>query len=161
MDGIGKRGHQRKTWWVGLNGDMEFWCVLRECTSPEQMKNNTRGNNAVEDSRLCPCVQCIVHLHSQTPLYSKAYGWEMSISRRQCRQGRSRNCARLCFLLLTDIPLPSIRQHLSNDDRTEDKRRLLEPVCAVLCTTLVHSDIHTDTWEQFVKLTVGLDLSFL
>ena len=37
----------------------------------------------------------------------------------------------------------SSRQHLSYDDCLEDKRRLSELFCAVLCTTIVLSHMHT------------------
>ena len=39
-------------------------------------------------------------------------------------------------------------------------RRLAKVFCAVLCTTVVHNDMHcTHTYKQFVKLTV--DVGFL
>jgi len=41
----------------------------------------------------------------------------------------------------------------------DDEGKLLELFCAVLCTTVVHSDMHA-CW-QFLRLTVGLDVNFL
>ena len=55
---------------------------------------------------------------------------------------------------------PHSRQHLNNDVSLEGQEgRLSELFSVVLCTTVVHSDMHA--YEQFLKLTVGLDLSFL
>ena len=36
--------------------------------------------------------------------------------------------------------------------------KLSELFCAVLCTTVVHNDMHT--YEQFLKMSVGLGLVF-
>jgi len=41
----------------------------------------------------------------------------------------------------------------------EDKREDYETFCPVLCSTVVHIDTHTH--EEFLQLTVGLDLGFL
>jgi len=50
------------------------------------------------------------------------------------------------------IPLPSCRYHLSYDDCLYDKRgKLWELLCAVLYTTVVYND----TYEQFLKMSVG------
>jgi len=56
-------------------------------------------------------------------------------------------------------PIPSSRRHLSYDDCLEDKRKLSEMFCAVLCTTVVHNDTHT--CEQFLKMSAGLGLVFV
>jgi len=48
--------------------------------------------------------------------------------------------------LITDhnLSIPSSIQHLSNDTCLKDKKgRLSELFCTVLCTTVVHSDMHT------------------
>jgi len=44
----------------------------------------------------------------------------------------------------------AITQHLNNDDCPKDKRKDCQK-CAILGTTVVHSDMHT--YEQFLKLT--------
>jgi len=67
-------------------------------------------------------------------------------------------CTRISPVSLI-VPLPSNRQHLSNDNCMEDKREDYETFCPVLCSTVVHIDTHTH--EEFLQLTVGLDLGFL
>jgi len=49
----------------------------------------------------------------------------------------------VCHFLIIG-PLPSSRHHLSSDDCSGGlEGRLSELFCAVLCTTIVHSDMHT------------------
>jgi len=47
------------------------------------------------------------------------------------------------FHACLSCPLPSNRQHLSSDGKREDNQN-----CSVLCTTVVHNDMHTR--EQFL-----------
>jgi len=42
-----------------------------------------------------------------------------------------------------ELPLPSSRHHLSYDDCLEQKGKLSELFCAVLCMTVVHNYTHT------------------
>jgi len=57
--------------------------------------------------------------------------------------------------------LSSSRQHLSYDDCLEDKKRKLSEVfCVVLYRAVIHTDTHTHTREQFLKLTVRLHLLY-
>jgi len=45
---------------------------------------------AIENSRLCPaCTTHCSHPQPNSVVYSKAYGWRMSVSRRQCKEGQS------------------------------------------------------------------------
>jgi len=57
--------------------------------------------------------------------------------------------------LIDWFPLLSSRHHLSYDD-WRIRRKLSELFCAVLCTTVVHSDN-----KQFLKMSVGLGLGLV
>jgi len=61
------------------------------------------------------------------------------------------------------FPLPSNRQHLSNDDCLQDKREHYQN-CSVWCCVwqlFTMICIHTHTCEQFLKFTIGLGLFFV
>jgi len=55
------------------------------------------------------------------------------------------------------LQLPSCRQHPSSDDCPEDKREDHQN-CSVLCCVLQCAQWHANTYEEFLKLTVGLGL---
>jgi len=58
------------------------------------------------------------------------------------------------------LQLPSCWQHPSSDDCPEDKREDHQN-CSVLYCVLQCAEWHANTYEEFLKLTVGLGLLFV
>jgi len=63
-------------------------------------------------------------------------------------------------LFLSTIPLCSSRHHLSYDDCLEDKRENYQKCSVLCCVRQLCTMICTTAHEQFLKMSVGLGLSF-
>jgi len=73
------------------------------------------------------------------------------------------NSVLLCYCLFpvftTPCSLPFNRQHLGCDDCLEDKREDYQNCSVLCCVRHLYTMIHTHTYQQLLRLSVGLNLS--